>query len=104
MNTQTQLPTETREELEARIERDRASLKLLNDRERFLKRKHYEIEARTLEVLCKQFDEDFNNRVHETRQRVSGHMWNMHLEALEAKRGARERESQEATEERGEEG
>ena len=104
MNTQTQLPTETREELEARIARDRASLKLLKDNERFLHRHRFEIEALTLEKLCNVFDEGFNHRVNETRERVSEHLWNKHLEELEAKREAREREAQEATEERGEEG
>ena len=103
MNTQIQLPTETREELEARIARDKASLKLLKDNESFLRRKHYEIEARTLEVLCKQFDEDFKQRVNATRQRVSEHLWQQHLEDLEAKREARARETEEGAEERREE-
>ena len=104
MNTQTQLPTETREELEARIARDRASLKLLKDNERFLHRHRFEIEALTLEKLCNVFDENFTNRVNETRARVSEHLWNKHLEELEAKRKARERETQERAEERSEEG
>lgn len=104
MNTQIQLPTETREEIEARIARDKAALKLLKDNESFLHRKHYEIEARTLEVLCKEFDENFNNRVNATRKRVGEHMWDKHLEALEAKREARAREAEEQPSERREEG
>ncbi len=104
MNTQTQLPTETREELEARIARDKASLKLLRDNERFLHRHRHEIEALALEALCKQFDETFEHRVNETRERVSEHMWNKHVEALEAKREARAREVQESAGERSEEG
>lgn len=104
MNVHTELPTETREEIEARIARDRASLKLLKDNESFLKRKRHEIEARTLEVLCKQFDEDFTNRVNETRERVSEYLWGKHVEELEAKREARERAAQERREEQSEEG
>ncbi|MCT2026202.1 hypothetical protein [Dermabacter hominis] len=104
MNTQIQLPTETREELEARIERDKASLKLLKDRERFLGRKHFEIEANTLKLLCRNSDESFNTHVNELREKVSEHMWSKHLEALEAKREAREREAQESAGERSEEG
>lgn len=103
MNTQIQLPTETREELEARIERDKASLKLLKDRERFLGRKHFEIEANTLKLLCRNSDEGFNTHVDDLREKVSQRMWNMHLEALEAKREAREREAEEHPSERVEE-
>ncbi|MCT2149607.1 hypothetical protein M3D48_03070 [Dermabacter vaginalis] len=99
MSTHTQLPTESREEIEARIARDRASLKLLKDNERFLHRHRFEIEALTLEVLCKEYDEAFKQRVNETRQRVSEHLWAKHLEELEAKREARERETQERAEE-----
>lgn len=104
MNTQTQLPTETREELEARIARDKASLKLLRDNERFLHRHRHEIEALTLEKLCNVFDEGFTNRVNETRARVSEHLWNKHLEELEAKREARARETEESASERRSEG
>ena len=103
MNTQTQLPTESREEIEARIARDKASLKLLKDNERFLHRHRHEIESLTLEVLCKEYDEAFKQRVNATRQRVSEHLWNKHLEDLEAKREARAREAQERAEERSEE-
>lgn len=103
MNVHTELPTETREEIEARIARDKASLKLLNDNERFLHRHRHEIEALTLEKLCNVFDEGFTNRVNETRARVSEHLWNKHLEDLERKREARERETQERAGERSDE-
>ena len=95
MNVQTQLPTESREELEARIARDRASLKLLKDRDRFLHRNRHEIETRTLAVLCKEFDETFEQRVNVTRKRVGEHLWEKHLEDLERKREARAREAEE---------
>ncbi|WP_279064557.1 hypothetical protein [Dermabacter hominis] len=96
--------TETREELEARIARDKAALKLLKDNESFLRRNRHEIEARTLAVLCKEFDDAFEHRVNETRQRVGEYLWQQHVEDLERKREARERAAQESAEERGEEG
>lgn len=96
--------TESREELEARIARDKATLKLLKDRESFLKRKQFEVEANTLKYLCRDLDEGFNARVNELREKVAEHMWNKHLEDLEAKREARAGEAEEAASERSEEG
>lgn len=95
--------TETREELEARIARDKASLKLLKDRESFLKRNRFEIEARTLDTLCKDYDDAFEQRVNETRTRVGEHLWQQHVEDLERKREARAIEAEEAAGERSEE-
>lgn len=104
MNTQTTATTENEADLEARIARDKAALKLLRDRKRFLQRKHFEVEANTLKLLCRNSDEGFNAHVNELREKVSERMWSMHLEALEAKREARAREAEESAEERSEEG
>ena len=95
MNTQTQLPTETREDLEARIARDKAALELLNARESYLDRNHAEVEAGTLKVLFAQLDDNFRERVEQTRILVRDALWQRHFNKLGRKAVAQERVTEE---------
>lgn len=99
MNARTQLPTETREELETRMARDRAALELLNERESYLDRNHAEVEAGTLKVLFAQLDDDFKERVEQTRALVRDALWQRHFNKLGRKAATQERVAEEAAKE-----
>lgn len=96
MNTKNATTHETREELEARIARDKAALELLNARESYLDRNHAEVEAGTLKVLSAQLDSDFKERVEQTRALVRDALWQRHFNKLGRKAAAQERVAEEA--------